>query len=299
MRFAYREYVELKRHTDKLEAQLAVIKAAGGGTSAPLKERLAALEKLNGKYSVHTLCDALEVSRGTFYNHIFRRTEVTVYDKRREEMREQVKAVFDETKQRLGSNKINAILAERGVKTSGRYVAEKNRVWVSDITCFKINEKFYYVCIIIDLFSRRIVAHSVSARNSTYLVTTTFRRAFETRNRPQQLMFHSDRGVQYTSRTFQNLLNMNNIVQSFSKTGSPHDNAVAESFFSSMKKEELYRTNYKSEREFRASVDDYILFYNTKRPHYTLAYKTPERFEVLYGNKEITQSGLDIGVQEL
>jgi transposase InsO family protein len=78
---------------------------------------------------------------------------------------------------------------------------------------------------------------------------------------------------------------VNNIVQSFSRSGRPHDNALSEAFFSSLKKEELYRTNFKSEREFRECVDKYILFYNTERPHGTLAYKTPERFEKLYVEK--------------
>ena len=99
-------------------------------------------------------------------------------------------------------------------------------------------------------------------------------------------MFHSDRGTQYTSKSFQNLLRVNNIVQSFSKTGSPHDNAVAEAFFSSMKKEELYRTNYKSEREFRESVEDYITFYNQKRPHGYLKYKMPDKFEEIYAARD-------------
>lgn len=95
-------------------------------------------------------------------------------------------------------------------------------------------------------------------------------------------MFHSDQGVQYTSHTFQKLLRMNKVVQSFSKTGRPNDNAVAEAFFSSMKKEELYRTNYKSEREFRTAVDDYIQFYNGERPHAGLAYRTPDKIEAQY-----------------
>lgn len=77
---------------------------------------------------------------------------------------------------------------------------------------------------------------------------------------------------------------MYNVVQSFSKSGSPHDNAVAEAFFSAMNKEELYRVNYKSEREFRVSVDNYIDFYNAERPHGTLGYKTPDRFETQYEN---------------
>ena len=321
----YQEYLYLKRHADKLERQLEVIKATGCGIAAPLQEKLMALEKLYGQYSVHTLCDALEVSRGTFYNHVFRRKDVTVYDKRREKIRVQVSEVFEESKQRYGAKKICAILANRGTRTSDKYVAElmkemdlqcigrnakreykkqmkrgrhpnilqqefdvsePNRVWVSDVTCFKIKDIFYYVCIILDLFSRKVIAHGISAKNSTYLITSTFRKAYELRNKPQKLMFHSDRGVQYTSKTFQKLLKMNNIVQSFSKTASPHDNAVAEAFFSSMKKEELYRTNYKSVQEFRISVDDYINFYNTERPHTTLAFRTPERFELQYQDKK-------------
>ena len=79
---------------------------------------------------------------------------------------------------------------------------------------------------------------------------------------------------------------MNKVVQSFSKSGSPYDNAVAEAFFASMKKEELYRTIYKSERQFCESVDSYILFYNTERPHSTLNYKTPDKFEQLYEEKK-------------
>jgi transposase InsO family protein len=79
---------------------------------------------------------------------------------------------------------------------------------------------------------------------------------------------------------------VNKVVQSFSNSGQPHDNAVMEAFFSSMKKEELYRVNYRSEREFNDSVDSYVRFYNTERPHRTLAYKTPDRFEILYEKQE-------------
>ena len=321
----YQQYLELKRHADKLERQLEVIKAAECSLVAPLQEKLAALEKLYGQYSVHTLCDALEVSRGTFYNHIFRRKDVTSYDKRREEIREQVRIVFEESKQRYGAKKVCAVLADRGIRTSSKYVtelmremdmhcigknskreykkqvnrrgrpnvlkqqfdvSEPNRVWVSDITCFMVKEKYYFICVIIDLFSRKVIAHSVSVKSSTYLVSSTFRKAFANRIPSEGLMFHSDQGVQYTSHAFQKLLRMNKVIQSFSKTRSPHDNAVSEAFFSSMKKEELYRTNYKSEREFRKSVDEYIEFYNSKRPHTTLAYKTPDRFETQYEAKK-------------
>lgn len=322
---SYQDYYNLKRRYDKLEEKLEVIKAAGCSLSAPLKEKLQALEKLYGQYSVHVLCEALEVSRGTFYNHIFRRKKTTWYDLRREHIKEQVKLIFDESKQRFGSKKISAVLAEHGVKTSAAYVvevmremglqsigrhskrdhkkqaglakrqnrlqrqfdvSEPNRVWVSDTTCFKVKDKYYYVCVIIDLFSRRVAAHGISPKHSTYLITSTLKRALDERKHPQQLMFHSDQGTQYTSKVFRTLLRVNNIVQSFSRSGKPHDNAVAEAFFSSLKKEELYRLNFKSEREFYECVDNYIVFYNTQRPHGTLAYKTPERFEEQYQKKQ-------------
>ena len=304
-----------------MEQKIEILQRVNCTVSAPLQEKLQELAKLHGQYSVHALCEALCVSRGTFYNHIFRRKEVTAYDKRRVEMKEHIQATFDESPQRFGASKIAAVLADRGVRTSPKYVAElmremglqsvsiyskhdyqkserlakkqnmlqrqfkvdePNHVWVSDITCFKVNGKYLYVCVILDLFSRKVVAHRVSPKNSTYLVTSTFRQAYRNRNEPQQLMFHSDQGPQYTSNTFRKLLRMNKVVQSFSKSGRPHDNAVAESFFASMKREEVYRTQYCSEHQFMRSVDTYIEFYNTKRPHSTLNYKTPDGFELLH-----------------
>ena len=317
-------FIKMKQKLQKLEQMIEILQKVNCTVSASLQEKLQELAKLHGQYSVHALCEALCVSRGTFYNHIFRRKEVTAYDKRRAEMKEHIQAAFDESQQRFGANKIAAVLADRGVRTSPKYVAElmremglqsvsiyskrdyqkserlakkqnmlqrqfkvdePNRVWVSDITCFKVNGKYLYICVILDLFSRKVVAHRVSPKNSTYLVTSTFRQVYRNRNEPQQLMFHSDQGPQYTSNTFRKLLRMNKVVQSFSKSGRPHDNAVAESFFASMKREEVYRTQYCSEHQFMRSVDTYIEFYNTKRPHSTLNYKTPDGFELLHERK--------------
>lgn len=161
-----------------------------------------------------------------------------------------------------------------------------NRIWVSDVTCFKINQNYLYICVILDLFSRKVVAHRVSPKNSTYLITSTFRQAFQRRNAPQSLVFHSDQGAQYTSKAFRKLLRMNKVVQSFSRSRQPHDNAVMESFFASMKREEIYRTQYGSERQFVKSVDDYVEFYNIQRPHSTLNYKTPAQFEAIHESQK-------------
>ena len=269
-------FIKMKQKLQKLEKKIEILQKVNCTVSASLQEKLQELAKLHGQYSVHALCEALCVSRGTFYNHIFRRKEVTAYDKRRAEMKEHIQAAFDESQQRFGAN-----MLQQQFK-----VDEPNRVWVSDITCFKVNGKYLYICVILDLFSRKVVAHRVSPKNSTYLVTSTFRQVYRNRNEPQQLMFHSDQGPQYTSNTFRKLLRINKVVQSFSKSSRPHDNAVAESFFASMKREEIYRTQYCSERQFMQSVDTYIEFYNTKRPHSTLNYRTPDRFELLHAQRK-------------
>lgn len=113
------------------------------------------------------------------------------------------------------------------------------------------------------------------ASHSTQLVKSTFRQAYETRQPQQNLIFHSDRGTNYRSYSFCSYLKSLHVEQSFSRTHTPYDNSVIESFFSSMKREELYRTKYRSEYELRKAIDDYVTFYNTKRPHSKNQNKTP------------------------
>ena len=132
---------------------------------------------------------------------------------------------------------------------------------------------------IMDLYSRKIIAYRISLNSSTKIVSYAFRQAYESRNQPKGLIFHSDQGAQYTSLAFRNLLLSCGVEQSFSNTGRPHDNAVAEAFFASLKREELYRRDYSSVAEFEKGVAAYIEFYNTKRPHGSLGYKTPEQME--------------------
>lgn len=155
-------------------------------------------------------------------------------------------------------------------------------MWVSDVTCFKLENKFYYICIIVDLYSRKVIAYKISQKHSTQLITGTFKLAYADRKPDDDLIFHSDRATQYASYTFQRLLKTCHAKQSFSPSSKPCHNAVMESFFSSMKKEELYRTNYHSVGEFKERVKKYIDFYNIERPHATLGYKTPNTYEHLF-----------------
>lgn len=138
------------------------------------------------------------------------------------------------------------------------------------------------ICVIIDLYSRKVVACNISKKHSTQLISSAFKMAYKNRKPSEGLIFHSDRGTQYTANSFRKLLRSCSVKQSFSPSGSPHHNAVMESFFSSMKKEELYRANYHSAKEFEERIQHYIEFYNNERPHSTLGYKTPNKHEHLF-----------------
>ena len=120
----------------------------------------------------------------------------------------------------------------------------------------------------------------MSAKPDADLVISVFKKAYAKRNISVGLMFHSDRGTQYTAFKFRKLLDELNVVQSFSKKGYPFDNAVAESFFKYLKKEETNRRTFSSLSELKISVFEYIEgFYNSKRPHSSLEYLTPNEKE--------------------
>ena len=158
-----------------------------------------------------------------------------------------------------------------------------NLVWVSDFTYIKAGNKWYYLCIVMDLFSRKIIAWNISAKPDASLIITTFRKAYQKRNAPYGLIFHSDRGSQYTAFAFRQLLDSLHIVQSFSKKGYPFDNAVCECFFKYLKKEETNRRTYHTLQELQTSVFEYIEgFYNSRRPHSSLGLLTPNEAEKLY-----------------
>ena len=269
------------------------------------------------------ICKALAIPRGTFYNHIFRnKKDNTWYFKRKEELRIRIQEIYDENNQIFGARKIAAVMRNEGIKVSEemvrtlmrdmgissiRQVAKKlyeeekrkhknylnpefnphapNEVWASDVTYFKFHDKAFYICVIMDLYARLVIGYKIGKKNSTQLVKSTFRQVYSKRQPNTDLVFHTDRGLNYTSKTMADYLRSLGITHSFSRPYVPYDNSVVEAFFSSMKREELYRTKYKSEKDFYHAVDKYIIFYNTKRPHAKLKYKTPEQKEQEYALK--------------
>lgn len=160
--------------------------------------------------------------------------------------------------------------------------SEPNRAWVSDITYLRTREKVYYLCVIIDLFSRKVIGHRLSHAANTEMLIATLNDALDNRKPKLPLIFHSDQGTQYTSAEFMQYLNDQGITQSFSNPGTPYDNAVVESFFATFKKEELYQHVYNNAEELKIAIEEYIQFYNEYRPHYTLGMKTPSQFEAAY-----------------
>ena len=137
---------------------------------------------------------------------------------------------------------------------------------------------------VVDLFSRRVVGWSMSAAMTGQLVTDALVMAIWRRGKPDALLHHSDRGSQYTSEQFQRLMADHGVVCSMSRSGNVWDNAATESFFSSLKTERTARKTYRTRDQAKADVFDYIeRFYNVKRRHSTIGYRSPTEFEMQAG----------------
>ena len=151
---------------------------------------------------------------------------------------------------------------------------------MADFTYIWTAEGWLYVAGVMDLFSRRVVGWSMSATMTAQLVTDALLMAIWRRGKPDALLHHSDRGSQYTSAPLQKLMADNGVRCSMSRSGNVWDNAVMESFFSSLKTERVARKVYRTRDQARADVFDYIeCFYNPSRRHSTIGYISPMEFE--------------------
>lgn len=160
--------------------------------------------------------------------------------------------------------------------------------WVGDITYLRTGSGWLYLSTVIDLADRKVVGWSLSndmtAENTTM---AALKMAVRNRDVKQGLIFHSDRGVQYACNEFKSLLSKNKILQSMSRKGNCWDNAVAESFFKTLKCEMVYLRKFADKRVARLEVFRYIEgFYNTKRTHSALGYRTPAQMEHILSRKE-------------
>ena len=311
----------LRKRLIKIKIENQILKECECTAMSSRKEKLKAIAKLDGKYTIHALCRALGILRSTYYHYKFRSPEQTMIEKEDAIYILVIKDIFDSTKGRLGAKKIRAIMLNQGYRITSKRITRlmnemglvcisrkkrpqynhsptrvlrknklkrefttdrPNRVWVSDITSFNLNYQPHYMCAVIDLYSRKVISYNISDNQEKELVIQTFKDAFDVRRPKDALMFHSDQGLQYTSYAFRKQLRDKGVVQSFSNPGCPHDNAVAESFFRSFKSEEVYQHYYKTYEQMEASIDEFIFFFNEERPHQSFNYLTPVQVEEKY-----------------
>lgn len=155
-----------------------------------------------------------------------------------------------------------------------------NVAWVGDITYLPTQQGWVYLAVLLDLYSRKVVGWALADHMRTELCLAALRSALATREPAPGAIHHSDRGSQYASQAYRDVLTKHELVQSMSRRGNCHDNAVAESFFGTLEQELAGRVVWSDESEARAAVSDYIhRFYNAERLHSHLGYQSPVGFE--------------------
>jgi putative transposase len=154
------------------------------------------------------------------------------------------------------------------------------KIWTSDITYIRTREGWLYLTVVMDIFNRQIIGWAMSERLTASVTTLAALKHACNRFHPESgLIFHSDRGVQFACNDFREQLSHHQIIQSMSGKGNCYDNAITESFFSTLKKELVYHRKYKTRWEARQSIFQFIeIFYNRKRKHSSLGNMSPEQF---------------------
>ncbi|MFO7969222.1 MAG: IS3 family transposase [Bacillota bacterium] len=314
-----KQYKAIKTKMKQLSDEHAMLKNLINKISLTTEQKLDFAKKLDAmNYPIHMICRILSLRRSTYYHCKLRKPDITLIEENDQEFKPVIKRLFDFTEGRLGARKIRSLMMKEGYQISERRVKrlmvemnlipnkpdddyknyhkrkyaykptiisksehypEPNKIWVSDITYIRVRKEHYYLFVIIDLYSRKVIGYKLSKSLEATELVELMKSSYRARKKPESLIFHSDQGLQYTSKIYKNYLKKHKITQSFSKKGCPYDNSVAESFFASLKKEEIYRHIYNSFDHLEKAIDEYIVFYNTVRPHGSLSNRTPEEFD--------------------
>jgi putative transposase len=164
-----------------------------------------------------------------------------------------------------------------------------NQLWVADITYIQAWSEFVYLAVVLDAFSRKVVGWELARKIDRRLSLAALEMAIEQRQPPPGLVHHSDRGVQYACREYVAVLEKHHMIASMSRPGNPFDNARCESFMRTLKREEIYASSYRDLEHLRANLEDFIeRYYNRKRLHSALGYRSPEEFERAMADPELT-----------
>jgi transposase InsO family protein len=162
-----------------------------------------------------------------------------------------------------------------------------NQLWVADITYIRLRAEFVYLAILLDGYSRKVVGWALDKTLATRLPVGALHQAITTRQPPPGLVHHSDRGVQYASGEYVQLLQDHHMIPSMSRPANPYDNASCESFMKTLKREEIHANNYRDLGHLRRNIESFIeQYYNRTRLHSSLGYRPPEEFEHVMGSEK-------------
>lgn len=269
------------------------------------------------QFAVRTLCSALRIERSGYYAWL--KTPKSARTQRNERLIATLKQLWMESGCVYGYRKLHADLQELGIDCSPNKVArlcqqasikaqigykrrsgkptvvadnhldrqfdvdQPNQVWVTDITYIRTYEGWLYLAVVIDLYSRQVVGWSMNQCMAVELVLDALLMAVWRRKPVEQVLIHSDQGSQFTSGEWLSFLKAHNLKASMSRRGNCHDNAVAESFFQLLKRERIRRKIYKTRKDAREDIFNYIeLFYNSIRKHGTNGLLSPQQYEDRY-----------------
>ncbi|NOU74202.1 IS3 family transposase [Paenibacillus sp. LMG 31458] len=273
------------------------------------------------QYRVEKMCTILKVSKSGYYKWIQR--EPSAREKRLKVLEKQIRSLFNYYKKRAGSPTITEVLRKKGVAVSSKTVSRlmrklglksitvrkikattnskhhlpvydnvlnrqfkalaPNKAWVTDITYIATGEGWLYLASVMDLYSRKIVGFAMGARMTRELVLDALEKAYKRRKPAPGLIHHSDRGSQYACHEYRKKLQTYQMIGSMSRKGNCYDNACIESFHSTLKKEFVYQTKFKTRKQAMRELYAYIEFdYNRLRAHSTLGYESAHHYEQLY-----------------
>ena len=273
-------------------------------------------------FTVTDLCNALEVSTSGYYAWCKRKPSQRELDDAQllKVIKELFKThretygsprIHDALKElghRVGENRVARIMRENGLSALPKRVwrcvttradpthpvaenelnrdftaTDVNEKWVTDVTFVDTDEGWLYLAPMIDLYNREVVGWAMSDSNDTALTLSALSMALSKRKPPAGLVHHCDRGSNYTAKDYRKALSKRDIKLSMSRKGNCWDNAVAESFFATIKKELIYRYHFKTRREAASAIFEYIeVFYNRIRKHSKLGYNSPIQYRSSY-----------------
>lgn len=270
---------------------------------------------LQGNLSVERMCQLAQVSRASFYRSLQQQEP----DQEEMELRAAIQEIFLEHRRRYGYRRVTWELRRRGMQVNRKRVQRLmqednllalqrrafvvttdskhelevylnlarrlkltgiNQLWVADITYIRLAKEFAYLAVILDAFSRKVVGWALDRTLAASLPKAALEMAIAARQPAPGLVHHSDRGVQYASAEYVQVLQQHGIVPSMSRPANPYDNASCESFMKTLKQEEIYANDYRDLQHLRANVGTFIeQYYNRRRLHSALGYQPPEEFE--------------------